>query len=229
LTADDWIEMPKPTGANIVGVDVGLFNWIALSDGETIQNTVNVKAHAQEIKNLQRQLSRKKKGSKNREKARIRLVKAWRKVRRSRDDLVHKTSAKLAQKYDIIVFEKLNINNMVKNHNLAAAIMDATWGKLRQLTAYKVERRGGRVVLVNPSGTSQKCSGCGVVVKKDLTVRMHECTSCGLVIDRVYNAALNILKLGLEQAHAERQPILVRQRISKFASVKQEAHKLICG
>jgi transposase len=116
------------------------------------------------------------------------------------------------------VFEKLNINNMVKNHNLAQAIMDATWGKLRQYTAYKVERRSGQVILVNPSGTSQKCSRCGVVAeeKLGLDVRTFECHSCGLVIDRDLNAAINILKLGLEQTRAEAAPLLIR-RISKFS------------
>jgi putative transposase len=116
---------------------------------------------------------------------------------------------------------------MVKNHNLAKAVMDATWYKLRQYTAYKVERRGGQLIVVNPSGTPQKCSKCGKdVKKKDLSVRVHECPYCGLVLDRDHNAAINILKLGLEQAHAEKQPLLVRhQRISKFASVKQEAHR----
>ncbi|WP_266190354.1 transposase [Candidatus Nitrososphaera gargensis] len=115
--------------------------------------------------------------------------------------------------------------------------MDATWGKLRQLTAYKVEKRGGRVLVVNPGGTSQKCSGCGVEVKEklDLSIRMFECHSCGLVLDRDTNAAKNILKSGLEQAHAETEPLLIRQRhqqrqrISKFQSRKQEAHVLRRG
>ena len=98
----------------------------------------------------------------------------------------------------------------------------ATWAELRQMTAYKVERRSGQVILVNPNGTSQKCSGCGAVVQKDLSIRTHECPSCKLVVDRDRNAAINILKLGLEQAHVEKRPLLVR-RISKFASMKQEA------
>jgi putative transposase len=107
-------------------------------------------------------------------------------------------SLKISSSYDVIVFEDLKATKMVKNHNLASAIMDATWAKLREMTAYKVERRGGQVILVNPSGTSQKCSRCNYVVRKDLSVRKHECPSCGLVIDRDHNAALNILKLGLE-------------------------------
>jgi putative transposase len=139
---------------------------------------------------------------------------------------VHKASKELADNYDTIVFEKLNIANMVRNHNLAPAIMDATWGKLRLYTTYKVERRGGRVIVVNPTGTSQKCSRCGAVAKEklDLSARMFECHGCGLVMDRDLNAAVNILERGLEQARAEERPLLVSQRISKFASRKQEAH-----
>jgi putative transposase len=203
---------------------------MTMSDGDKIQNTMDFEAQARCIKELQLGLARKKKGSRNREKARIALARAWRQVRRRRDDFVHKASKTLADNYDTVVFEKLNIGNMVKNHSLAAAIMDATWGKLRLYTAYKVERRGGRVIVVSPNGTSQKCSRCGVVAKEklDLSVRTFECRSCGQVMDRDLNAARNIERLGLEQAHAEKQPLLVR-RISKFASRRQEAHVLRRG
>ena len=100
LYHSDGVEKPvaKPV-ENAVGIDAGLLNWITLSNGGTIQNTLNHKAQTQEIKNLQRQLSSKKKGSKNREKARIRLAKAWRRIRQSRDDFVHKTSTKKAEEY----------------------------------------------------------------------------------------------------------------------------------
>ena len=99
----------------------------------------------------------------------------------------------------------------------ASAIMDAPWGQLRRLTAYKAERRGGRVILVNPSGTSQKCSGCGAMVLKQLSERVHDCPRCGLVMDRDVNAARNILQAGLEQARVEAEPLLVQRRgISKF-------------
>jgi putative transposase len=131
---------------------------------------LDFKAQEKHIKELQKSLSRKKKGSHNREKARIQLAKAWRRVRRQREDYCHKISKKLADEYSFIVFEKLNIGNMVKNHSLAKAIMDATWYKLRQYTAYKVERWSGgkgQCVVVNPNGTSQKCSKkCGKEVKK---------------------------------------------------------------
>lgn len=220
ITSDDHISKgtKSPQNSKAVGVDLGLLSFMTLSSGETIENPKHLSKSIQRIKLLQRNLARKKKGSENRAKAKKALAKAWRKVRRQRDDYVHKVSTKLASNYNTIVFEKLAINNMVKNHSLASAIMDATWGKLRQMTAYKVERRGGQVILVNPSGTSQKCSRCGVVKenKLDLDERTFECHSCGLVIDRDHNAALNILKLGLEQTHAEAEPLLVR-RTSKFS------------
>ena len=108
---------------------------------------------------------------------------------------------------------------MVKNHNLASAIMDACWGKTRRLTAYKAERRGRRAILVNPSWTSQKCSACGVLnpQMKDLSKRVFECESCGLLLDRDVDAARNILKMGQGLTRAEAAPLLVhRRRISKF-------------
>jgi putative transposase len=172
---------------------------------------------AERITRLQRSLSRKKRASMNRLKAKTALAKAWRKVRRQRDDAAHKVSHCLARDYGIVVFEDLRIGNMVKNHSLASAILDTTWAKLRRLTAIKAERRGGRVVLVEPGGTSQACSGCGETVRKDLSVRTHVCPCCGLVLGRDLNAARNILERGLERAHAETGPLLIPvTRISKF-------------
>jgi putative transposase len=227
ITTDDGMDFieQKPV-QSAVGVDFGLKHLMTFSTGEAVENPRHLKQSIKRIKELQRSLSRKQKQSKNREKTKIQLAKIWCKLRNQRVDYAHKISTRLASTHDTIVFEELRINNMVKNHNLASAIMDATWGKLRQLTTYKVERRGGRVILVNPSGTSQKCYRCGVVVRKDLSARTHECPSCNLVMDRDHNAAMNILNRGLEQARVEKQPILVqRKRISKFASMKQKAHE----
>jgi putative transposase len=214
-----------------VGVDLGLVKLAVLSDETIFDNPHYVKRSAEKIRVLQRTLSRKRPGSNNREKARVKLANAWRKVRNQRMDNAHKISHDLATKYSIIVFEDIHIPKMVKNHNPAKAIMDAAWGQLRTLTAYKAERNGGRVILVNPSGTSQECSRCQTVVPKNLSVRMHLCSKCGLVLDRDVNAAKNVLQRGLEQARAEAQPLLVipRRRISKFAPLKQEAHGLAAG
>lgn len=226
ITAADGAEPEQLKPDKAIGIDMGLLNWMTLSNGDSVRNPMNIEARTSRIKKLQRRLSRKEKYSHNREKARTLLAREWRNLRRRRDDFCHKESKKLADKYDTIVFEKLNITGMVRNHHLAKAIMEATWGKLRLYTAYKVERLGGQVILVNPNGTSQKCSKCGLGATKrlDLSIRTFECQSCSLVIDRDHNAAMNILKLGLEQARAEERPILIRQRISKFASRKQEAH-----
>ena len=228
VTTDDGVEIGQRPIQNSVGIDRGIENLMALSTGEMVENPRYQKRSADMITKLQRTLSRKEKGSKNREKTRIQLAKALRKVRNQRLDYCHKESTKLAARFDTIAFEDLKIKNMVRNHNLAQAIMDATWGQLQRFSAYKVERRGGRVILVNPNGTSQKCSGCGKDVPKDLSIRTHECPYCGLVLHRDTNSAKLILKLGLEQALAEKQPLLVK-RISKFASRKQEAHVLRHG
>jgi putative transposase len=213
-----------------VGVDVGVSCLAALSDGTIIPNPRRLNRSVGRIKLLQRGLSRKKKGSRNREKVKLRLEKAWRQVRRQRDDTMHKASRKLADNYGTMVFEDLRIKNMVKNHRLASTILDATWSKLRRLTAYKAERRGGRVVLVEPRGTSQECSGCHRIVEKSLSVRIHVCPHCGLMLDRDVNAAKNILARGLEQAYAETEPIpTIIRRIGKFGQGRKKPIAFRCG
>ena len=208
---------PRREGPTAVGVDLGVLKLATLSTGLVFENPRNLDNSVVRIMSLQRRLSRKRKGSANREKAKVSLAKAWRKVRNQRLDVAHKVSHKLASEHSTIVFEDLKILNMVKNHNLASAIMDASWGQLRRLTAYKAEKRGGRVMLVNPSGTSQKCSRCGNVQDMPLSERVFSCERCGLVLDRDVNAARNILQAGLERAHVEAAPLLVqRRRISKF-------------
>jgi len=97
----------------------------------------------------------------------------------------------------LIVFEDLNVKGMQRNHCLAKSIGDAAWGMFVNATRSKAEEAGSRVVLVNPSGTSQACSRCGLMMKKGLSERMHRC-KCGLKLDRDLNAAINILRLGLQ-------------------------------
>jgi putative transposase len=200
-----------------VGIDVGISNIAAMSDGSMTGNPRFLKHAEGRIKSLQRQLSRRQRGSNRREKSRILLAKAWRKVRRQRDDFAHKLSDQLTKTNKIIVFEDLQVDKLVHNRSLASAIMDAAWYKLRQMTVYKAERRGGRVLFVNPSGTSQKCYRCRGEVPKELSERTHRCDNCGEVLDRDVNAARNILNLGLERARAETEPLLIpRRRIRKF-------------
>jgi putative transposase len=175
ITIEDWINSIEASPIqSAVGIDCGLEKIVALSTGEMIENPRHLLHSAAKMRKLQRLLSLKKAGSKNRERVKTSLAKAWRKVRNQRLDYCHEEYTKLAVKHDTIVFEDLTINNMAKNHKLASAIMDATWGQLQRFSAYKVERRGGQCILVNPNGTSQKCSRCGAVSggKLDLSVRI---------------------------------------------------------
>ena len=114
-----------------------------------------------------------------------------------RDEFLHQVSRKLVDSADIIAFEDLDIKKMLQNHNLAKHISDVSWGKLIQFTLSKASRAGKSVVFVDPRNTSQRCSGCGAIVQKDLSERVHDCPYCGLSIDRDLNAAKNILTLGL--------------------------------
>jgi putative transposase len=215
---------------SVVGVDVGLTNWMTLSNGQVIDRPRFMAKSIEKIKRLQRILSRKKKGSKNRNKARIHLAKAWRKVRLQRQDYCHKVTTDLTKRYRTLIFEKLSIKNMVKNHNLATSILDATWYKIKQLAAYKAE-----VYQEVPArNTTQMCSNCGCLpdVKKELNNRIHDCLYCGLKLDRDHNAAINVLNqgLGLGQTFVERKPLLVSNiEASKLLSMKQEAHDLSHG
>ena len=215
ITAEKEDPATVPSSKPSIGVDLGLTAVAALSDGTILPAPKLLKRSEVEIRARQRALSRKRKGSKNRDKAKIALEKVWRRLRNRRNDFAHKTSRLVADNYGLIVFENLNIRRMVKNHHLASAILDSCWGKTRQLTAYKAERRGGRAILVEPRGTSQECSRCGRVVAKALSERTHSCPFCGLELDRDVNAACNILARGLEQAPVETEPLPVI-RIGKF-------------
>jgi len=211
-----------------IGIDLGVTSLAALNDGTILHTPKLLRKSEVEIKTLQGSLSRKQKGSKNREKTKTALAKSWRKLRDRRNDFAHKTSRFFADNYGTIIFEDLKIGNMVKNHHLASAILDACWGKTRRLTAYKAERRGGRVILVDPRGTSQECSGRGKVVEKALSERTHSCPFCGLVLDRDVNAAKNILARGLERAPVETEPLPVI-RIGKFGLGSKKLAALAVG
>jgi putative transposase len=189
---------PVPVEPKIaIGVDVGLKSLVALSTGETAQY---LKYYVEDEKRLsvaQRNLSRKKKGSGNRQKAKAKVAKLHQKIQNHRDEFLHQVSRKIVDLADVIVFENLNIQGMLKNHNLAKHIQDHSWGKLIQFTQSKAAKAGKVVELVNAAYTSQKCSRCGIIVPKALTERVHLCPNCGLELDRDINASLNIVTLGL--------------------------------
>jgi putative transposase len=145
----------------------------------------------------QRKLSSEKKGS-SKWVRRLRIVqRIHERVRNKRSNFVHQESRRLVNRFGIIVFEDLNVKGMRQNHCLAKSIGDAAWSMFVNATVSKAEEAGSRVVLVNPDGTSQLCSRCGLVVKKKLAERTHSCR-CGLIMDRDLNAAINIMRLGLQ-------------------------------
>lgn len=180
-----------------VGLDVGLEKFAALSDGSIIENPRHLRKTEERLKRAQRELSRKEKGSRNRERVRRKLAKLHAKVRNQRMDFLHKQSRKLVNTYSLIAVEELNIKGMVNNHHLAKSISDAGWGEFISMLEYKAGEAGTKLVKVNPSGTSQKCSRCGMTVPKELSERVHFCPYCGLTLDRDVNAARNILKRAL--------------------------------
>ena len=143
-------------------------------------------------------LKQRPKVDKAKRKAQYRKNKLYTKVKNQRKDFLHKLSKKLTKQYDVFYVEDLNIKGILKDNwrNLNKSICDSGWGYFIQYLTYKAEEAGKKVVKVNPAYTSQICSGCGYMVKKELSVRRHKCPNCGLDIDRDVNAAINILSFG---------------------------------
>jgi putative transposase len=197
---DQWYasfsaELPDPEPKELktsIGVDVGITTLATLSDGTQIENPKTLNKYDSKLRTAQKHLSRRKKGSNNRNKQRIKVARIHRKIRNVRKDILHKASRILADTYDTIVFEDLQIKNMVKNHHLARSIHDASWSTLINFTTYKAEYAGGIVGLVNPRHTSQECSICGNIQSMPLSQRVYVCSACGNTIDRDHNAAINI-------------------------------------
>ena len=185
-------DAPKVKPKTTLGVDVGLENLVTLSTGETVAPPKFLRVSEERIKKLQRKLSHKEKRSKRYEKARVRLAKAQRKVADQRKDFLHKLSKELIKKADVIAFEDLRIENMMKNHCLSKSIGDAGWGTLMHFTSYKAESAGKFVKFVDAHKTSILCASCGAEVPKRLDQRLHFCQDCGFKLDRDWNAALNI-------------------------------------
>jgi putative transposase len=190
---------------SMVGIDMGLKVFYTDSDGEQIENPRHYRKAETKLKRLHRRVSRKQKKSKNRKKARQRLAKASLKVQRQREDFARKTANALVSSHDLIAYEHLQIRSLVKNHKLAKSIHDVAWGQfLGWVKSYGI-MHDVAIIAVAPQYTSQDCSGCGERVKKTLSTRTHVCPSCGLVLDRDENAAINILAKALEGTLGHRE------------------------
>jgi len=175
-----------PSTGRSVGIDVGIKFFLSDSDGRHIENPRWYRRTAMRLGMVQQALSRKRKGSSNRSRQRVRLARLHERLVDQRNDFLHKLSRYYVNNYDMIVVEDLRIRNMVKNNNLAKSILDASWGKFRQMLSCKAENAGRRVVAVNPRGTSQECKYGK--------------------IDRDYNASLNILERGLQSVSGSGRP-----------------------
>ena len=195
------VENVEPTG-KAIGIDVGLNHFLTDSTGATVPNPRHLRKSEKALKRAQRRVSRKNKGSVNRKKAINRLGRKHLKVSRQRKDFAVKTARALVKSSDFVAYENLQVKNMVKNHKLAKSISDAAWSQFAQWLQYMGKVYGKTVVAVAPQYTSQDCSNCGTTLKKSLSLRTHVC-SCGTVLGRDHNAALNILSKGLRQAGLE--------------------------
>lgn len=197
----DRTESIAPTG-KAVGIDLGLNYFLTDSDGNQVNNPRYLRKSEQSLKRAQKRVSRRKKGSKNRKKAIRRLGRKHLKVTRQRRDFAVKTARCVVMSNDFVAYEDLKVRNMAKNHHLAKSISDASWSMFVDWLQYFALVMGKVVVAVPPHYTSQACSGCGVTVKKAISVRTHVCR-CGTVLDRDHNAALNVLARGLKLAGKE--------------------------
>jgi putative transposase len=199
-------RVPEPEEA-AVGVDLGLTPFATLSTGEKSETPKFLRRSMRRVKIRQRRLSRKVKGSNNRHKARLPLARIHEKVANQRKDFQHKLSRDLVDQFGSISFESLNVNGMLKNHNLAQAISDAAWSQFVGCCEYKATQAGGQVLRVDRFFPSSKlCADCGEKHRHlTLSVRQWVCLNCGVLHDRDINAAVNILNqttLGARESYA---------------------------
>lgn len=198
LVDGDLMHKVKETNS-VVGTDLGVKDFVITSDGEVFNNLHFKKPENNKIKRLQRQLSKKQKGSNNRNKARIRLARLYKKINDRKQYYLHEVSNSLIDENQVICMEDLNVKGMTKNHNLAESICEINFGEFRRMLEYKANWYNRKIVFVDRFYPSSKtCNHCGYV-NKGLTLKDREwiCPNCGDVISRDYNAALNILDEGL--------------------------------
>ena len=196
-----------------VGIDLGLKSLMTTTDGAKVPHPRFLLKAETRLKRLQGRLSRTRKGSKNRSKARMLFAVQSSKVTRQRRDFNHKLSTELVRKHDLIVFEDLKIQNMIKNHALAKSINDAAWCQLQAFAKYKAMRKGGLVVNVPSAYSTQECYFCSSLNQVPLSVRAFGCRGCGRTLDRDFNAAWIVLKRGLAQVGQdmpELKPVEIR-------------------
>lgn len=246
-TADRWfvsvtVEMPDPpiqpnaeNQGEVVGVDLGVSALATLSNGEVIVGPKPHKALLQRLQRLSRSLSRKQKGSQNRQKARTKLARLHSRIANIRNDALHKLTTSLTSRFSVICIEDLHVKGMLKNRHLSRSMSDMGFGEFRRQLTYKTAMRGvGLVVADRFFPSSKKCSKCGVVLESLLlSIRDWKCASCGASHNRDVNAALNLKSLAAGptvSACGEEGADCSRKTTVKPSSVKQESNtKATCS
>lgn len=205
VNAEEERPEPAPHTGPATGVDVGLASLATLSDGTKYPNPKALKRAQRKMKRLQRVVSRRKKGSVNRRKAKAALARAHYRVSCIRADAQHKATTEITERFGLIGVEGLNVKGMLRNHCLAGAVSDAGFHELRRQLEYKAKWRGGRVVVADQWFPSSKtCSECGAVKDElKLSERVFQCSECGFQADRDVNAARNLEKLAARSAESE--------------------------
>jgi putative transposase len=209
----DVIKSLPKTG-KILGIDLGISSYLTTHEGQKIKNPKHLAKKLDELKITQKKLSKQKKGSPERQKTKGKLQRLFEKVANQRHDRLHKLSRELVNENDVICVEDLNIKNMMKHdkekekdlspkekknkRGLRRNASDAAWNSFTNMLVYKAAEAGRQVVKVDPRNTTKMCSSCGRLVPKALHERVHECPDCGLKLDRDHNAAINILRLGMQ-------------------------------
>ena len=198
ILIDSDIKTIKPSN-NTIGIDLGIKDFVITSNGETFDTLNFKKSKIERLKRLQRALSKKKKGSNNRNKARIKLAKVYQKINNQKQYYLHEVSNVLINENKVICMEDLNVKGMVKNHKLAEAIQQMNFGEFRRMLEYKANWYDRNIVFVYRFYPSSKtCNHCGYINKNlKLSDRQWICPDCGSVIDRDYNAACNIRDEGI--------------------------------
>ena len=205
VTVDDFQEIPSKAEIrkdNSVGIDLGIKDYAILSDGRKFSNPKHLENTKNKLAHLQKVFARKEKGSKNYEKMRIKVAKCHRKIANKRNDYLHNLSSYLVNNYKTICLEDLNIKGMQKNHHLARAIQDASWGEFTRQLQYKSDWNGDNIIYIGRFEPSSKtCSVCGYV-NHDLKLynRKWTCPQCCTKHDRDINAAINIKEMAFKES-----------------------------
>ncbi len=230
ILVEEEIELMQNTGRSI-GIDLGLTSLITLSDGTKVDNPRWFRESQAKLARAQKWLAKKVKGSKRREKQRIKVAKIYQKITNQRDWFLHNLSTWLVHNYDSICTENLRVKNMIKNHKIAKSIQDASWAKLIAMINYKSTWYGKSFVKVDTWFASSKiCSCCGFKMSEmNLSVRSWTCPSCGVLHDRDINAAINIENQGLIDLYEFKSDELADYKRREELSPKTELHPLMAS